>query len=515
MKVVNAGQMRDIERRYREGGGSLDDLMERAGREVASGVRRLLNGAVGQSIIVLVGPGNNGADGLVAARHLRKWGADVRAFVLAPRPADDPKLRLAVQAGVEVVGPTDALPRLEGALSPASLVLDAVLGIGKARPLEGTARQALTLTAQARRRRPDLKIVALDLPSGLDADTGAADPATLPCDVTITLGYPKPGLLSFPGAGLVGRLDVADIGLPEGLASDITTELITPELVRTLLPTRPRDANKGTFGKTLVVAGSINYIGAAYLACAAAGRIGAGLLTLATPQSLLPILASKLTETTFLPLPEAAPGVLGPEADSAIQQRLSDYNALLVGPGLGQHPATAQLVSSLLLSPSLVPPVVLDADALNTLAGTPEGWKQLKVRAVLTPHPGEMSRLTGIPVARIQEDRLAVAGKAAQEWGQVVVLKGAFTVVAVPSGQAWISPWANPALASAGTGDVLAGAIVGLLAQGLGPEQATIAAVYLHGLAGEMAAQAIGEVGVVASDLLPLLPKARRQVKST
>ncbi|MBI4296998.1 MAG: NAD(P)H-hydrate dehydratase [Chloroflexi bacterium] len=513
MKIVTAAQMREMERRFQKEGGSLDDLMERAGLAVAQGVRSEMREAVGKRVLVLVGPGNNGGDGLVAARHLRKWGGNVQAFLLASRPNEDPKLAQAQEAGVEVISEEASLSSLNGSLSEASLALDALLGTGHARLLEGRMREALLLVAQARSARSGLKVVALDLPSGLDADTGAVDPSALKADLTITLGCPKMGLFRFPGAGLVGRLEIADIGLPAHLGQDVETELITASLVRELLPPRPLEAHKGTFGRVLVVAGSINYIGAATLACSGAARVGAGLVTLATPQSLIPILASKLTEVTFLPLPETVPGVPASQASSVLSERLGDYQALLLGPGLGQHPATKEFILSALDSLPQGMPLVLDADALNILAGTSQWWRRLKGRAILTPHPGEMARLLGRSVAEVQADRLEAARRGAASWGQTVALKGAYTVIAEPGGKALLSPWANPALASAGTGDVLAGAMVGLLAQGLAPEAAAAASVYLHGRAGEMASREMGDAGVLASDLLPRLPRAIREVR--
>ena len=291
-------------------------------------------------------------------------------------------------------------------------------------------------------------------------------------------------------------------------------ETITVEWVRSVLPRRPLEANKGTFGRVLLVAGSINYIGAAYLACSGAIRVGAGLVTLATPASLLPILASKLTEVTYLPLPESSPGVLSTRAARQVKQELADYNVLLIGCGLGQRPATVGLIKSVLLGEAAkLPPTVLDADGLNALAGIPDWWRKLTDNVILTPHPGEMARLAAVSVEKVQSDRAGIAKKMAEKWHKTIVLKGAYTVIATPDGQAKINNVANPGLATAGTGDVLSGVIAGLLAQGLTLPDAASCGVYLHAEAGELVKEKLGDAGMIASDLLPVLPLAIKKLK--
>lgn len=518
MKIVSADQMREIERRAAEVGLPWQILMDNAGLAIAKEVRKLKGSVLGSSIVILVGPGNNGGDGLVAGRHLHDWGARVSLYLSHPRKEEDTNYRSALQRGIAVTEAEKdvSMATLDDLLSSAEVVIDALLGTGKARPMGGILKDILERVGQAKKKRPGLTIVAVDLPSGLDADSGAIDPATPKVDVTVTLGYPKLGAFSFPGAERVGQLIIADIGIPPGVGRDIPTELITPQLVRQMLPARPLDANKGTFGRLMVVAGSNNYIGAAYLACAAAMRVGVGLVTLAVAQSLHPILAAKLTEVTYLPLPELEPGVVHQKASEALQQSLSGYQAILIGCGLGQHPATVEFVQSLLFSsrPESLPTLVLDADALNILSRSPGWWERLPSDAILTPHPGEMSRLAGIPVADIQSSRFEHARQAASQWQKTVVLKGAHTIVATPDGKAVISPFANPGLASAGTGDVLSGAIAGLLAQGLSQLDAAVCGVYLHGQAGEIIREEVGDMGMVASDLLPILPKVIKSLRS-
>ncbi|MFQ5872734.1 MAG: NAD(P)H-hydrate epimerase, partial [Dehalococcoidia bacterium] len=447
MKIVTSDEMRGLEERCAGEGISTSQLMENAGLAVAEEVRRWRGGVAGSHIAVLVGPGNNGGDGLVMARHLHDWGANVYVYLCAPRPEADPNLRLILDREItpEQAQDDSELQGLRRILDTAEIVVDAVLGTGRSRPIGGVLKEVLTTVGKARADSPRLRIVALDLPSGLDADTGKVDPAVLGADVTVTLGYPKVGLFSFPGAQMLGELIVADIGLPARVAEGITLELMTLTWIRSLLPDRPYDAHKGTFGRALMVAGSVRYIGAAYLACQGAARVGAGLVTLACTPTLQSILASKLTEVTYLPLPELNPGIPAADAVSLIEDQLPHSQALLVGCGLGQEPPTSDLVQRLLLkSDKDSPPIVVDADGLNVLAQHPKWWERMGHRVVLTPHPGEMARLMDLSNKEVQSDRLGVARKAAQLWGKVVVLKGAHTVVARPDGWAKLSPFANP-----------------------------------------------------------------------
>ena len=508
MKIVTSEQMRQIEQECARIGLPTDVLMENAGKAVAEEARRILSTIDQQHILFLIGPGNNGGDGLVAARHLHDWGAKVSIYLCSQRPNDS---NLELVQRVEA-NQDEGLGKFDKLLSSANCVIDALFGTGKVRPLNGIFQQVLDRVGIAKRKTKGLHIIALDLPSGLNADSGAADPACLYADNTITLGFPKPGLFNFPGAERVGKLTIADIGIPGHLADSVTTELITDEWARTVLPPRPLSANKGTFGRVLVAAGSINYIGAAYLACSGAIRVGAGLVTLATATSLQPILASRLTEVTYLPLPESHPGIISPQAAELISQQFSDYNVLLLGCGLGQSQSATQFISSILFREKL-PALVLDADALNTLAKIPNWWQQLTNDAILTPHPGEMARLSGVSVEEIQSDRAGIAKKLALKWGKTIVLKGAYTVIATPEGHARISPIANPGLASAGTGDVLTGAIAGLVAQGLSLFNAAALGVYLHGEAGETVKTKLGDTGMIATDLLPALPLVIKQLK--
>ena len=515
MKIVTVEQMQDLEKHAASVGLPPEVLMENAGLAVAQEVSKWIGSVAGRHILVLIGPGNNGGDGLVAARHLHDWGAHVHLYLPRPRAESDTNYLMVQQRGIHTIlaDQPNSLADLDSLLPSVGVVIDALFGTGKARPMDGAFQQVSEKVRETKERNSSLQIIAVDLPSGLNADTGAVDNSCFSADATITLAYPKHGLFAFPGATKVGRLIVADIGIPARLAEDIRTEIITADGVKALLPERPANANKGTFGRVLVAGGSINYIGAVYLACTAAARVGAGLVTLATACSLQPILASKLTEVTYVPLPESEPGVVAANSSEALKPELARYDVLLLGCGLGQSQPAVELVKSTLFSSPDLPVLVIDADALNILASVPQWWQTLTRDAVLTPHPGEMSRLTGLPIKEVQAKRLSVASEAATLWHKTVVLKGAYTVVAAPDGRIRINPSANPGLASAGTGDVLAGAIAGLAAQGLSPFDAAVAGVFLHSQAGEIVKGELGDAGMIASDLLPVLPTVIKNIK--
>lgn len=518
MKTVTPKEMRELERRSEEEGVSTDALMERAGLLAAKVAWNMLgDDAYSSRIVVLVGSGNNGSDGLVTARHLQSWGTRTTAFLLAPRSSSDSKLQPALDVGVTMVEATDSshIPEIQSELSEAALIVDAVLGTGRSRPLEGVYRDVLAATNAERERRPELVILAMDIPSGIDAETGSADANALMADVTVTFGFPKVGLFRFPGADHMGQITVADIGIPEGLSAGIRQEVVTQTWAQAHLPTRPLSAHKGTFGRVLALVGSRNYVGAAYLACMGAARSGSGYVTLAATRALQALVASKLTEPTYLLLPSDDDGVPTAEGASAVRDGLPNCDVMLAGCGLGQHDGTNALLEQLLLSGAhLELPVVLDADSLNTLAGIPAWYSRLQSPTVVTPHPGEMSRLLGTSITDVESDRVATAQKAAAEWGVTVLLKGAYTVVASPEGDIRIIPFANPGLATAGTGDVLAGVIASLIAQGLQLYDAASLGAYLHAAAGEMVADDIGNTGIVASDLLPMLPRAINAIRA-
>lgn len=590
--VVTTEQMRALEAATVASGTTWAELMERAGRGVAAFACELFGDIRDRRVVVLVGPGNNGGDGLVAARYLRDAGAFVSLYLWRrTSPHHDPNWQQCRQRGmIEFVvesepADDDALPSL---LQSADLVIDALLGMGTNRPVTGSlARIVATVNhwRRAQQHRPETTttlhrtphispmVLAVDVPTGVHSDTGQIMGCAIVADYTVATGLIKRGLLVYPGRAAAGIITVADIGIPRELLERHMVEIIHTKKVRALLPERPADGHKGTFGKVLVVAGSLHYPGAAALATAAAGRVGAGLVTLATARGIIGSCV-RTPEVTLFPLPEADLGTLGRQAADEIIGRLGTYQSLLVGPGLGREEATTQFFKRLFgleeqreqsgvgfrvgdaeggnrafgmqrgkkasepvgfrmhsalpssghqspaTTPSAIdpataarrPPTVLDADALNILA-TIDGWEQRLVRGeyILTPHPGEMKRL--LKQEQLDPDSVQVATDAATRWGQVVVLKGATTVIAAPDGRAMVYGESNPALATAGTGDVLAGVIAGLLAQGMVLFDAAVLGVYLHAQAGAIVREEFGEAGALASDLLPKLPQAIKQLR--
>jgi len=511
-KVVTVEEMRGLERDAERRGLPGPALMENAGRAVSDVITNRYPPARGRQVFVLIGPGNNGGDGLVVARHLSDNGFRVATYWINRPLGDDAKVDLLRQRGVPLFSQSDDpnLAMFDVRLESADLIVDAILGTGRARPVIGVLADILD---RVNARSGTSPLVAVDLPTGVNADTGDVDPHTLNADLTITLAEPKRGLVLGEAVNKVGELVVADIGIPDVLASLIPVNFPDAHDVAPLLPIRLASGNKGTFGRVLAVVGSELYTGAPVFVAKGAERIGAGLVTISCPATVRSNIAAHTLESTFLPLPDSGAGRFGPESLAPLREALKDYTAFAVGPGLGRNPETATFLVALLGElRSLDRPVLLDADALTLLGQHPDWWHLLPRRAVLTPHPGEMARLLGGPVPR---DRIDAAVDSAKAWSTNLVLKGAYTVVAQPDGPASVLPFANPALASAGTGDVLAGAILGLLAQGLSPAAAALAGAFVHGMAGSLLRERFGPAGGLASNLVDLLPNALNRLKQT
>lgn len=564
IKIYTVAEMVAAEKAADAAGHSYAAMMELAGQRVAEAIQER-HDVVERQVLVLVGPGNNGGDGLVAGRYLAEAGATVAFYLFKPRDAaDDDNLARVEEMGLEVLlADYDQRFRvLRHRLRITDIIVDALLGTGASRPIAGPlaalmeqvkagveerrpaadGRPPMTdETAKSGGRRPAVSdrplisvaalpqaddnaterptrpvVVAVDCPSGMNSDSGALDPLTVPADLTVTFAGPKRGHFLFPGAAACGELVVADIGLDAALpaVAGVALELATADLVRALLPARPRDGHKGTFGTVLIAAGSIRYWGAPALAARGAFRSGAGLVTLAVPQRLRPSLAGQFPEATYPPVTDT--DTLGVATANLLLGALSSYNALLVGPGLGEAASFLTALLDGLRNPEegvTAPPLVVDADGLNLLAALPEWPGRLPPRTILTPHPGEMARLVGRPLSAVRdEDRVALARGCAAEWGHVVLLKGAYTIVAAPDGRATLLPFANPLLAVAGSGDVLGGILVGLLAQGVAPYEATVLAAYLHGAAGQLAAGYWGDAGLLASELADWVSHVRRSL---
>ncbi len=506
MKLVTAAQMRSIEQACVEAGVSLDELMENAGLAVAEYIRDSFDSPsdygnlYGKRIVILIGPGNNGADGFVAGRHLASWGANVTAVLCGTRQSPDPKRELAEEAGVSVADGlfTPGLDSLQQRLATTDIVIDSVLGTGASRPVSEPLSSLLFAVVEA-----GVPVIALDLPTGLNSDTGEFDIAGLPADLTLFLGYPKLGPAIDAGSAPTGEMVTLDIGIPFGLDSEVRTELLTPDLAASLEPERPTDGHKGTFGSALIIGGSQEFLGAVTMATDAATRSGAGLVFVATPEPAYRLIAGDVPEAMYRPLPVSASGEVDSTTAARIALELSERaTSVVIGPGLGQNSATSEFLSILLSQIKDDLPLVLDADALNILSKTHRWWERLGNRAVLTPHPGEMARLMGISTAEVQHDRAATALGAAEKFNTVVVLKGAATLIAAPDGRLRVSEWVNSGMAGGGSGDVLAGLLGGLLAQQ--PENVfdmASLAVFVHGYAAEAARDELGETGMRATDI--------------
>ena len=511
MKIATAAEMREIDKTAMEWFGQPGvSLMENAGRAVADKVTELLGEPRGKIVFIVCGGGNNGGDGYVAARWLHNRGARVKLFLAVDRARirGDALVHLetALRMGIECFDHTEprGLEKARIAVAFADLVVDALLGTGFQGELYPNYAESIDLINGSGKT-----VLAVDIPSGVDADTGRVKQKAVKANCTVTFGLPKPGLLLYPGAGCVGEMVVAEIGLPQELltAATIRQTLVNSDYIAGRLPKRDPDSHKGTFGHVLMLAGSRGFSGAAFLAAQGALRAGAGLVTLAVPAGIGPVIEMKTTEAMTLELPETPSGGLGSDALRLVQDFSARCASVLIGPGLGRHPETSELVCEWV--ETLDCPLVLDADGLIAVSKKMKVLERNDHPTILTPHPGEMARLTGLTVSQIQTDRLGIVRKMAAEWRCIVVLKGARTIIGLPGGELFVNVSGNPAMATGGTGDVLAGMIAALIGQGLPAEQATVLAVYLHGRAGDLAA-ASSPVGMTALDLAEQIPQAIR-----
>jgi ADP-dependent NAD(P)H-hydrate dehydratase / NAD(P)H-hydrate epimerase len=483
-------------------------LMENAGLRVVEAARA---SGPHKKIVILVGPGNNGGDGLVAARHLRGE-ADVSVWLAADADScrGDALTNLTILTRLGhplcLLKQDSDLSVLEAELKGADLVIDALLGTGTTREVSGVLAAAIRAVNLA-----DKHVLSVDIPSGICADSGRVLGEAVRATRTVTFGLPKRGLLLFPGASYAGCLETVDIGLPPQLLSVPGLALLTEPTVRGLLPRRPPDGHKGTFGTVLLVGGSPGMTGAAVLAARAALRGGAGLVTAACPLSVQPVVAAMMAEATTLPLPENRRGYLQAESLYPLRKKWQSCAAVAVGPGLSTDADIMPVLAGIMRECPL--PLVLDADALTLLARQPELADIREAGTVLTPHPGEAARLLGSTSTKVQEDRLGAVQALALRYRSVVVLKGAHTLVADTGGAIVLNTTGNSGMATGGSGDVLTGLIASLLAQGLGPFDAARAAVYLHGVAGDLAAALLGEEAMTAGDLLEHIPGAYQSIK--
>ena len=508
--LLTAAETRELDARTIAEGTPGETLMQRAGRGVVDAMTRRYGPLLGMRVLVLCGSGGNGGDGFVAARHLLAQGAEPHVGLMAARERVSGDARVQLErlekAGIAVnaIEEGPALRTLVSRHPHWDYALDALLGTGARGTLEGPIATAVQLLREM--DEGGTRVVAVDLPTGVHADTGEIARRAVRADLTVTFGVAKRGQLLYPGRAFVGRLEVVDIGLASPAASGGAPflELATFGSMAQLIPLRDPRANKHSVGRVFVLGGSAGMTGAVTLAARAATRSGSGYVEAGVPESLIDVMSAKLTEELPRPLPERRPRVLAVEAMAPALAIAANVHAALVGPGLSRVPCAAELARRFL---EVCPvPVVIDADALNAFEGAAEKLTSLASPAVITPHLGEMSRLTGETAAALDLHRIDRAREWSARWGVVVVLKGAPTVVAAPDGRASVNPTGNPGLATAGTGDVLSGLLTALLAQGLERYDAARLAVWIHGAAGDRAAAELGQHGMGAMDVLERIP---------
>jgi hydroxyethylthiazole kinase-like uncharacterized protein yjeF len=512
MNILTAAQMQEIDRRtIHETGIPGIVLMENAGRGVAEVIAQRFAAVPSPRALVLAGKGNNGGDGYVIARHLQGRGWRVATLVLAERKGIQGDAATALSmlercgGQVEFLDSDGALGKKLGASGGFTVIVDALFGTGLAKPVAGIFRQAIDwLNSQTS------PVVAVDIPSGIDASTGQILGAAVKASLTVTFAFVKIGQISYPGAGLVGELVTVDIGIPPHVSGSVsaTCLLIDAQQGRRLLPVRNCDGHKGTFGHLLVVAGSTGKCGAAVMSAESGLRGGAGLVTLACPRSVQPVIASRLTEVMTAPVADFN-GEISLQSLDDLLALAHGKQALAIGPGLGLGEEVGVLIRRFLQDTDL--PVVVDADGLTALCGHIDLLGRLAGRqVVLTPHPGEMSRLTGLTTAEIQADRYNTARNFAMHHQVVLVLKGARTLTASPDGRVHVNSTGHAGLASGGMGDVLTGLIGSLLAQGLTALDAATLGVFLHGLAADRLLSSFGDAGLLATDIIRELPATRQ-----
>ncbi len=507
MNVVSGAQIKALDRAAVEAGIPAGDLMENAGRGVAEAVMR---SSRGKRVVVVAGKGGNGGDALVAARMMGEAGLQVRAFTLSEIDELTKTTREKAHLLNELFPGTlrvlnEDLDELRRALGDADCAIDGLLGIGVDRPLSGKYLEVVMLMNNA-----DLFRVAVDLPSGLPSDSGRIIGEATNADLTVCMAAYKPAHLLYPARNYCGRIEVVPVGYPDALWEGLTpiARVVEKEWIAEHLPTRRPDGHKGTFGRVLIVAGSLGMSGAAILATAGALRAGAGLVTVACPRSIQPVIATAIPEAITIGLPDQE-GHLTQDSLAPLLGSFARADALAIGPGLGRADDTGAFVRALIIEAKS--PLVIDADGLFAL--NHETLTKVAGRAVLTPHPGEMSRLIERPAGEIDAERIEIAHAFAREHGVVLLLKGRPTAIGTLDGDVFLNPTGNSGLATGGSGDVLTGIIAGLLAGGASLTDAAITGAYLHGYAAEYLARDRAERSIIPSDLLTALPRAIAEVE--
>ncbi len=512
MKIATAQEIKNIDRRaIREFGLPGPVLMENAAAAIMAEMDAFFDGLGNSRVGILCGKGNNGGDGLALARRLRIRGVPVRVALLAPFSAvsGEAKIHLSVLRKMDVEITQNArVESLADVVGWADIIVDAVLGVGLSTPLKGTYAFAAELMNASGK-----PLVAVDIPTGIDADTGEVMGSAVMADLTVTMALLKRGLVLHPGAQHAGTIRVADIGIPfEAVEKEkIATSLLTRATAWGLLGPRQQDAHKGSFGHAMIVAGSLGKAGAAVMAARGALRAGAGLVSVAAPNSLVPVIQQQVFESMCIPSAESVDGTIGIGSEVELLKSAARMSACAIGPGLTTHYETVQVVRNFVERST--GPCVIDADALNALAGSLGVLRKAKAPLIMTPHPGEMARLIGRSAAEIQQDRIGISQEFAKQYKVTLVLKGAGTVIALPDGSVFLNSTGNAGMATGGTGDVLTGMICGFLAQGYTAGQAACLGVYLHGLAGDLAAKEKGEIAMIAGDLIEKIPAAIQETQ--
>ncbi len=513
MKIVIAEQMREVDRIAIEDVGIPGAvLMENAGLQVVRIMREQISDFARKRVLVVCGKGNNGGDGFVVARHLFNSGMDVRVALIAEKHqlTGEAKLNfhIAEKMDIPIVEMTtnEQIPAFRNLLQQAEVIVDAILGTGLHEAVQGFYKHIIEAINKGRK-----SVVAVDIPSGLSADTGMVPGSCIQADLTVTFAVPKQGLVLFPAANYVGKLHVVDIGIPRQLIKEAQFEvhLLGCDDVRGSFLQRRPNTHKDTYGHVLAIAGSPGTSGSAYLAGRSALRTGAGQVTLAFPESLYSHLEMSTIEVRTAPLPETSQCTLSVKAYDQIMGLAVDKRVVVIGPGLTTNPSTVELVHRLIAS--LPIPMVIDADALEAVAQNPKILLNAQAPIILTPHPGEMARL--VPNMLIQHNRIAVTQETAKNYQCIIALKGARTIIAAPDGCVFINATGNPGMATAGTGYVLAGIIAGLVAQSVIPIEAAKAGVFLNGLAGDLVAEEKGGYGLIASDIIEMIPQAMKRIQ--
>jgi len=518
MKIASSKEIHEIESKSEKFGISTKILIKNAGLKIAQNIINEIDNISLTNIVVLVGKGNNGNDGLIAASHLSSWGIKVIAYLCIKRPPNDYYLKTAHNNGVLIQLPSiDYKKQIKDIFKKTNIVIDAILGTGNKKRLSSPISDILNCLKTSKIKNEKLKIIAIDIPSGINPDTGSIDSNCVPVDKTFILGIYKIGMFENSNQYFYGQKIILDIGLPKNIDEHIKYELITRSWAKKHIPKRSPSASKDDFGRVFMIVGSKNYPGAASLAANSAMRSGAGLVTLAITESIKPIVANNTIESVFLSLPCNDNGnILPKSAMKIIEEKIINHNVFLYGCGINQTKEMQMLTKLIFSSKVNFPNTVIDADGLNILAKlNKEGiswWENMPSSTILTPHLKEMSRLTGIEAKSIQKSRVSICVEFAKIWNKIIVLKGPNTIIAFPNKKAMISSFTNPLLATAGTGDILAGLIAGLIAQKAPPEIAATLGVYIHSESALLTSYNLKMSSIIASDLILSIPKTIKSI---